>query len=144
MDWLSKYHARFECRDQKITLRSPQGARVSYQGVLVDRKYKIVSVMKIIEMGRKGHQIYLCNFVKVDKEMPLNEIPVVQDFQDVFPEELPGLPPPRDVEFGIDLVPGTALISKAPYRMAPIELQELKNQLEEMIDRGFIRPSVSP
>ena len=75
-------------------------------------KYKMVSVMKIMEMGRKGHQIYLCNIVKVDKETPLNEIPVVQDFPDVFPDELPGLPPPRDVEFGIDLVPGTAPISK--------------------------------
>jgi len=104
----------------------------------------MVSIMKIMELGRKGQQIYLCNIVKVETGTPIDEIRVVREFSDVFPEKLPGLPPPRDVELGIDLVPGTAPISKAPYRMAPIELQELKKQLEEMIELGFIRPSVSP
>ncbi|XP_074267457.1 uncharacterized protein LOC141590795 [Silene latifolia] len=65
-------------------------------------------------------------------------------YADVFPDELPGIPPERDVEFAIDLVPGTGPIAKAPYRMAPIELQELKKQLDEMIEKGFIRPSASP
>nr|GEX64423.1 reverse transcriptase [Tanacetum cinerariifolium] len=69
--------------------------------------------------------------------------PVVWDFSDVFPEELPGIPPEREVEFGIELVSGTQLISKAPYRMALIELKELKEQLEELLDLGFIRSSVS-
>ncbi|XP_057251716.1 uncharacterized protein LOC130591806 [Beta vulgaris subsp. vulgaris] len=77
-------------------------------------------------------------------EFDLESIPVVRDYPDVFPEELPGIPPERDVEFCIDLVTGTAPISKAPYRMAPSELQELKTQLQELIDKGFIRPSVSP
>ncbi|GJX83939.1 putative reverse transcriptase domain-containing protein [Tanacetum coccineum] len=63
---------------------------------------------------------------------------------DVFPEELPGIPPIRDVEFNIELIPGAEPISKAPYRMAPIELKELKDQLQELLERGFIRPSVSP
>ncbi|GKC74231.1 putative reverse transcriptase domain-containing protein [Tanacetum coccineum] len=66
------------------------------------------------------------------------------EFQDVFPEELPGIPPIRDVEFNIELIPGAEPISKAPYRMAPIELKELKDQLQELLERGFIRPSVSP
>ena len=61
-----------------------------------------------------------------------------------FPEDLPGLPPDREVEFSIDLVPGTAPISKAPYRMALAKLKELKGQLEELLDKGFIRPSASP
>ena len=68
---------------------------------------------------------------------------VVSEYLDVFPEELPGLPPMRDLAFVNDLLPGTAPISKAPYRMAPAELQELKIQLKEMLDKGFIRPSVS-
>ncbi|WVZ50992.1 hypothetical protein U9M48_002188 [Paspalum notatum var. saurae] len=72
------------------------------------------------------------------------KIPVVCDFPDVFPEELPGLPPDRDVEFKIDLIPGTAPISRRPYRMAPDELKELKTQLQEQLDKGFIRPSSSP
>ncbi|XP_074315225.1 uncharacterized protein LOC141651409 [Silene latifolia] len=71
-------------------------------------------------------------------------IPVVLDFQDVFPDEIPGLPPQRDIDFGIDLKPGTGLISKAPYRMGSKELEELKNQLEELLDKGYVRPSVSP
>ncbi|GJT70478.1 putative reverse transcriptase domain-containing protein [Tanacetum coccineum] len=70
--------------------------------------------------------------------------PIVSEFQDVFPEELPGIPPIRDVEFNIELIPGAEPISKAPYRMAPIELKELKDQLQELLERGFIRPSVSP
>jgi hypothetical protein len=68
----------------------------------------------------------------------------VRDFVDVFLEELPGLPPDREIEFTIDLLPGTGPISKAPYRMAPLELKELKEQLQELLDRGFIHPSVSP
>ncbi|WVZ75620.1 LOW QUALITY PROTEIN: hypothetical protein U9M48_023657, partial [Paspalum notatum var. saurae] len=71
-------------------------------------------------------------------------IPVVCDFPDVFPEELPGLPLDRDVEFKIDLIPGTAPVSRRPYRMAPDELKELKTQLQEQLDKGFIRPSSSP
>nr|GEZ44145.1 putative reverse transcriptase domain-containing protein [Tanacetum cinerariifolium] len=65
-------------------------------------------------------------------------------FPDVFPDELPGIPPVREVKFNIELIPGAEPISKAPYRMAPVELKELKDQLQELLERGFIRPSVSP
>ena len=74
----------------------------------------------------------------------LEDIPVVREFPDVFPAELPGLPPEREVEFSIDLQPGVDPISRAPYRMAPVEMAELKNQLQELLEKGFIRPSVSP
>ena len=71
-------------------------------------------------------------------------VPVVNEYPDVFPEKLPGMPPDRDIEFVIDLVPGTAPIAKRPYRMAASELSELKKQLEELQWIGFIRPSSSP
>ena len=74
----------------------------------------------------------------------LEEVPVVNEYPDVFPEELPGMPPDRDIEFVIDLVPGTSPIAKRPYRMAASELAELKKQLEELKRIGFIRPSSSP
>jgi hypothetical protein len=74
----------------------------------------------------------------------LDEIPVVCEYLDVFPDELPGMPPDRDVEFVIELQPGTAPISKRPYRMPPKELAELKTQLQELLDKGYIRPSSSP
>ncbi len=68
----------------------------------------------------------------------------MNEFIDVFPEELPGLPPEREIDFGIDLLPGTEPISIPPYRMAPAELRELKEQLKDLLEKGFIRPSVSP
>ena len=69
---------------------------------------------------------------------------VVCEYEDVFPDEIPGLPSHRDVDFVIELYPGTSPISMTPHRMAPIELQEFKVQLQELLDKGFIRPSTSP
>ena len=75
---------------------------------------------------------------------PMDSVPVVQEFLDVFPSDLPGVPPDRDIDFAIDLEPGTKPISIPPYRMAPAELKELKDQLQDLLSKGFIRPSVSP
>jgi hypothetical protein len=77
-------------------------------------------------------------------ESPVERIPVVCEYPGVFPDELPGMPPGRDIEFAIELQPETAPISKRPYRMPPAELAELKKQLQELLDKGFIRPSTSP
>ena len=76
--------------------------------------------------------------------MRLEDIPVVREFPDVFPDDLPGLPPERKIDFQIELAPGTEPISRAPYRMAPVEFKELKVQMEEMANKGFVRPSTSP
>nr|GFA05891.1 putative reverse transcriptase domain-containing protein [Tanacetum cinerariifolium] len=77
---------------------------------------------------------------KKSDEKRLEDIPVVKEFQDIFPEDLPGLHPVRQVEFQIDQIPGTTPVAHAPYRLAPLKMQELSNQLQELIDRGFIRP----
>nr|GFC87739.1 putative reverse transcriptase domain-containing protein [Tanacetum cinerariifolium] len=74
----------------------------------------------------------------------IHDQPIVSEFPDVFPDELPGILPVHEVEFSIELIPGSEPISKAPYRMAPIELKGLKDHLQELLKRGFIRPSVSP
>ncbi|GKD31731.1 putative reverse transcriptase domain-containing protein [Tanacetum coccineum] len=74
----------------------------------------------------------------------LEDVPIVRDFPEVFPEDLPGIPPARQVEFQIDLVPGAAPVARAPYRLAPSEMKELAEQLQELSDKGFIRPSSSP
>lgn len=76
--------------------------------------------------------------------LPMEGMPVVQDYPDVFPEELPGMPPDRDIEFIIDLMPGTAPISRRPYRMPANELEELRKQIKELQDKGYVRPSSSP
>jgi hypothetical protein len=80
----------------------------------------------------------------IDGKFVGDNIRVVRDFPDVFPEELPGMPPKREVEFVTDLLPGTAPISKCPYRMSVEELQELKKQLTKLQEAGYIRPSSSP
>jgi hypothetical protein len=77
-------------------------------------------------------------------ESPVKKIPVVCEYADVFPDELLRMPPDRDIEFAIELQPGTTPISKRPYRMPPAKLAELKKQLQELLDKGFIRPSTSP
>ncbi|GKA60094.1 putative reverse transcriptase domain-containing protein, partial [Tanacetum coccineum] len=122
MDWLANHHVVIVC-DEKI-VRIPYGDEaLIVQG---DR-----SVTKK-ETEDKS------------EEKRLEDVPTVRDFSKVFPEDLPGLPPTRQVEFQIDLVPGAAPVARAPYRLAPSELQELSTQLQELSDKGFIRPSSSP
>ncbi|KZV37896.1 hypothetical protein F511_12178 [Dorcoceras hygrometricum] len=86
-----------------------------------------MEMFRLLSLGNEGYLVYA---VDVTKETPkLNDIPVVKEFPDVFPDEIPGFPPQRDIDFTIELMPGTEPISRAPYRMAPAELKELKEQL---------------
>ncbi|KAL4010646.1 hypothetical protein IC575_030149 [Cucumis melo] len=101
-----------------------------------------IRASKLLSQGTWGILASVVDTREVD--VSLSSEPVVRDYPDVFPEELSGLPPRREVEFAIELEPGTVPISRAPYRMAPAELKELKVQLQELLDKGFIRPSVSP
>jgi hypothetical protein len=86
----------------------------------------------------------ICSYAFTMIESPVERISVVCDYLDVFLDELPGMPPDRDIEFAIEMQPRTAPISKRPYRMPPAELAELKKQLQELLEKGFIRPSTSP
>ena len=110
----------------------------------MDRPLRMISALGASSLLRKGCQGFLAYFVNEGNDLKLEDIPIVRDYPDVFPGDLPGLPLEREVEFTIDLAPGTAPISKAPYRMAPLELKELKIQCQELLDKGFIRPSISP
>nr|GFB72380.1 putative reverse transcriptase domain-containing protein [Tanacetum cinerariifolium] len=97
----------------------------------------------------KGCPIFLAHVTTKEaedesKEKRLEDIPIVQEFLEVFPEDLPGIPPTRQVEFQIDLVPGAAPVAWAPYRLAPSEMKKLSDQLKELFVKGFIRPSSSP
>ena len=110
----------------------------------MDRPLRMISALRVNSLLRKGCQGFLAYVVNEGNDLKLEDIPIVRDYPDVFLEDLPGLPPKREVEFTIDLALRTTLISKAPYRMAPLDLKELKIQLQELLDMGFIRPSVSP
>ena len=104
----------------------------------------VISALRVDKLIRSGCEGYVA-FITEDKlSKAVEDILVVCEFPDVFPEEIHGLPPVREIDFTIELVPGTAPISKAPYRMAPAKLKELKVQLQDLLDKGFMRPSVSP
>ncbi|GJX03174.1 putative reverse transcriptase domain-containing protein [Tanacetum coccineum] len=105
---------------------------------------KILCDKKVVHIPISGETLIIRVKEKKSNEKKLEDIPVVKEFPDVFPEDLPGLPPVRQVEFQIDLIPGAAPVARTPYRLAPSEMQELSNQLQELTDRGFIRPSTSP
>ena len=131
MDWLSKYQANLDCAAKSVTLVHPSGEIV---------KYWSPSSIPPSAMSLPESELYAMDVLP---PLEIHDVPVVCDFPDVFPEELPGMPPDRSVEFVIELVPGTAPISKRPYRMPPEELAELKKQLEELEGKGFIQPSTS-
>ena len=95
----------------------------------MDKPLRMISALWASSLLRKGCQGFLTYVVNEENDLKLEDIPIVKDYSDVFPNDLLGLPPEREVEFTIDLAPETAPISKAPYRMAPMELKELKIQL---------------
>ncbi|GJW56214.1 putative reverse transcriptase domain-containing protein, partial [Tanacetum coccineum] len=105
MDWLSKYHARIICD------------------------------VKVVHIPIEGETLIIRVMEKKSEDKRLEDIPVVREYPKVFSEDLPGLPPVRQVEFQIDLIPGAAPVARAPYRLAHSEMQELSNQLQELADR---------
>ncbi|XP_071740461.1 uncharacterized protein [Rutidosis leptorrhynchoides] len=141
MDWLSKNHANISCTEKSICIPLANGETLVVQGEKSGAKLNIISCMKARKYLRKGCQAILAHVKAMESEKKrLEDVTVVKD----FPEDLPGLPPHRQVEFQIDLIPGAAPVARPPYRLAPSELQELSNQLQELLDKGFIRPSSLP
>ncbi|GJU78680.1 putative reverse transcriptase domain-containing protein [Tanacetum coccineum] len=144
MDWLSKYRAKILC-DEKVVHIPIDSETLIIRGDRSKTQLNLISCIKTERYISQGCQVFMIQVMekKSDKKK-LEDIPVVKEFPDVFPEDLPGIPPVRQVEFQIDLIPGAAPIARTPYRLAPSEMQELSNQLQELTDRGFIRPSTSP
>jgi hypothetical protein len=122
-DWLSRHQAELDIAARAIEIHSPTCGETT------------------LYLPNQGCT-RSCAFTKI--ESPVEKIPVVCDYLDIFLDELPGMPPDRDIEFAIELQPRTAPISKRPYRLPPAEFLELKKQLQELLDKGFIRPSTSP
>ncbi|KAJ9544925.1 hypothetical protein OSB04_024632 [Centaurea solstitialis] len=145
MDWMSNHQATICCAEKIVRLALPDGSVLEVHGEKPKKDIKLVSFMKMRSHLRKECVAFMAHVVdKKAEEKSIQDIPVVREFPEVFPEELPGLPPPRQVEFHIDLIPGAGPIAKSPYRLAPSEMQELSSQLQELLDKGFIRPSSSP
>ncbi|KAA0067042.1 ty3-gypsy retrotransposon protein [Cucumis melo var. makuwa] len=118
MDWLSANHASIDYFRKEVVFNPPSRTSFKFKGAGIVCVPKVISAMKASNYSAR--------------------------YPNVFPDELPGLPPPREINFAIELEPGAAPILRAPYKMAPAELKKLKVQLQVLLDKGFIRPSVSP
>ncbi|GKA86943.1 putative reverse transcriptase domain-containing protein [Tanacetum coccineum] len=125
MDWLSYHRGVIDCYEKIVRIPLPNGEILEVQG----------------ERPEKDPGSLAC--IKAD-EKKLDDIQVFQDFPEVFPDDLSGLPPVCEIEFRIDLIPGASPVVKSPYRLAPSEMLELSNHLKELHEKGFIRPSHSP
>ncbi|XP_070032496.1 uncharacterized protein [Nicotiana tomentosiformis] len=144
MELLSPCHA-LDCHTKNVTLAIPRVPRLDCIGSLYYVSSRVISCLKAQQMVEKGCLAYLAFVRDVGADTPtIEDVPVVRDFTDVFPSDLSGMPPNRDIDSGIDLVSGTQPISIPLYLMARAEFKKLKEQLQELLDKGFISPSVSP
>jgi hypothetical protein len=128
MDWLSKCKVLINCAKKSVKMTPLEGKEMEFITELVVTVKGVANCSKVNQLDASQG----------------SEVPMVNEFPDVFPEELPGMPPDRNIEFVIELNPGTTPIYKTPYRMATPELAELKEHVKELLEKGFIRPSSSP
>ena len=130
MDWLSRHQAIVDYRMKIVTLRTPNEDEVTFIGERSNHLSNVIFAATARTMVRKGCEAYLAYVIETDKARPsVSDIPTVSDFPDVFLQELPGFPLQREIEFSIDVIPGATPTSITPYRMASLELKELKLQL---------------
>jgi hypothetical protein len=128
MDWLSKHKGLINCAKKAVRLTPSSGKEVEY-------------VVENLVMDKATSNRIVLNHLDAASTL---DIRTISEFPDVFPEELSGMPPDREIEFVIELVPHTAPIFRRSYRMTANQLAELKEQLQELLDKGYIRPSASP
>ncbi|GJT25970.1 putative reverse transcriptase domain-containing protein [Tanacetum coccineum] len=152
MDWLAKYQAIIVCAEKIVRISWGNETLIVHDdgnNQVNEACLHIISYTKAQQYMLKGCPVFLSNVTTKEtkdksEKKRLEDVSIVRDFPDVFPEDLPGLPPTRQVEFQIDLIPGATPVAQAPYRLTPSEMKELSKQLKELSDKGFIRPSSSP
>ncbi|KAJ9547592.1 hypothetical protein OSB04_020135 [Centaurea solstitialis] len=147
VDWMFRNHGVLDIAEQLVHIQNPSGGELIVYGEGRKKQLAFRSVAKAgryLRHGCAGYLAYAMTSSTEEKKLAVADVPVVSDYPDVFPEDLPGIPPEREVDFGIDLVPGAAPVARTPYWLAPPELQELSNQLQELSAKGFIHPSSSP
>lgn len=134
MNWLRDNYVHINCFKKSLRFSS-----------LEEEEAGLVTTKQLKKLLAEEAQVFtLLALMSVENQKKIEELQVVRDFAEVFPDEIPEVPPEREVEFAIELVPGTRPVSMASYRMSASELSELKKQLEELLEKNFIRPSVSP
>ncbi|XP_070029727.1 uncharacterized protein [Nicotiana sylvestris] len=144
MDWLSSCYAMLDCHAKIVKFQFQNEEVLEWKGSSASLVGKFISYLKAQRMIGKGCLAYLAHIINPESEPPaFQSVPVVREFPEVFPDDLRGIPPKRIIDFGIDFMPGTQPISIPPYRIAPAELNELREQLKDLLEKGFIRLSVS-
>ena len=145
MNWLSPIFAILDCNAKTVTLAKPGTDPLVWEGDYTSNPVRIISFLRAKKMVSWGFLAFLAHLRDDTTQVPsIESVSIVREFLDVFPADLPGMPPDRDIDFCIDLEPGTGPISIPLDRMAPTELRELKSQLQEWLGKGFIKPSPSP
>jgi hypothetical protein len=145
MDWLDEHCFVMDCYNKAFTFLDEQGNFISIQGIPRVVTFREVSALQLKKIYRKVCQVFATHV----EEAPKDKVPSVEgctitkEFEYAF-KEISGFPPKRDIDFSINMIPGVALVSKTPYRMSTLELKELQMQLEEILKKGYILPSVSP
>jgi hypothetical protein len=145
MDWLAAYKTKLDCYHKTLECVNEEGRKTTLQGIQKHVSVRQILTLQMKKYCRKGCSLYAIQVQKsVDNEKPnIGDHPILREYKDVFPEEVPGLPPRRDMDFLIEITPGAVPASRTPYRMSTPELVELKLQLKEMMDKGYIQSSVS-
>nr|GEX28992.1 putative reverse transcriptase domain-containing protein [Tanacetum cinerariifolium] len=144
MDWLVEQDDVIVC-GKKVVHIPYKNMTLVVEGDRGASRLKVISCIKARKYIERGSQLFVAHVTeKEPQEKRLEDVPVIRDFPEVFPDDLPGLPSPRQVEFQIDLVPGATPVARVPYRLAPSEMKDLAEQLQELSEKGFIRPSSSP
>ncbi|XP_070046290.1 uncharacterized protein [Nicotiana tomentosiformis] len=145
MDWLESCYATVDCRTKIVSFEFPSEPILEWKVDAVAPRGRFISYLKARKMISKGYIYYLVQFRDADTQIPtLQSVQIVNKFPEVFPEDLTRVPSDREINFGIDLLPDTKPLSILPHRMALAELKELNVELKDLLDKGFIRPSVSP
>ncbi|KAI3678319.1 hypothetical protein L6452_37606 [Arctium lappa] len=145
MDWLSRHKTEILCSKKLIKLPTSSGSFVFVYGEKRKGEVALISSIKARKCLMKNCPSFLAYVLDARSEKKkIEDVRIVSEYPDVFSDDLPGLPPDRQVEFRIDLVPGAAPIARAPYRLTLTERQEMMSQLQELLEKGFVRPSSSP
>ena len=146
MNWLEQHHVILDFLQKSILCTDSQGKQVKVQGIPNKVSVRKISSLQIKKCVRKGRKLFVVNIqdIEFEKEQCIEEFHVLVEFTGVFSKEILGLPPKLYLDVSIELTIGSVLASKSPYRMTAPELVELKLQLQELIEKGYIRPSVSP
>nr|GEU48597.1 putative reverse transcriptase domain-containing protein [Tanacetum cinerariifolium] len=144
MDWLVVRDSLIMCGKKEVHVPYRNKTLVVKSDSSVSR-LKVVSCIKVRKYIERGSQLFIAQVTEKEPvKKQLQDMPVIHNFPKVFFDDLPGLPPPQQVEFKIELIPDAAPVARAPYRLAPSELKESSDQLKELYEKGFIRPSSSP